>query len=96
MALFAIEYLYDPTQAAAMDEVRPEHRAHLRSLHDAGQIKLVGSWVDDPHPGALIAVEANDKDAALQVLKDDPFLSHNFILERKVHQWNVIIGSIQS
>lgn len=94
MALFAIEYFYDPAAAAKMDEVRPEHRAHLRSLHDQGIVKLVGSWVNDPHPGALIAVEAEAGEDALAALAEDPFFLAGFITERKVHKWNVIIGEI--
>ena len=47
MALFAIEYFYDSTAAEKMDEVRPDHRAHLRALHSQGIVKLLGSWVND-------------------------------------------------
>lgn len=94
MALFAIEYFYDPAAAAKMDEVRPDHRAHLRSLHDQGIVKLVGSWVDDPHPGALIAVEAESGEDALAALAEDPFFLAGFITDRKMHQWNVIIGEV--
>ena len=94
MALFAIEYFYDPAAAAKMDKVRPDHRAHLRGLHDQGIVKLVGSWVNDPHPGALIAVEAESSEDALTALAEDPFFLADFITERKVHQWNVIIGEI--
>lgn len=94
MALFAVEYFYDPAAAEKMNEVRPDHRAHLRGLHDKGIVKLVGSWVKDPHPGALIAVEADSAEDALGVLAEDPFFLAGFITERKVHQWNVIIGEI--
>lgn len=94
MALFAIEYFYDPAAAAKMDEVRPDHRAHLRGLHDQGIVKLVGSWVNDPRPGALIAVAAESAEDALTALAEDPFFLAGFITERKVHQWNVIIGEI--
>ena len=79
MALFAIEYFYDPAAAAKMDEVRPEHRAHLRDLHSQGIVKLVGSWVNDPHPGALIAVEAASGEDALTALAEDPFFLSGFI-----------------
>ena len=94
MALFAIEYFYDPAAAAKMDEVRPDHRAHLHGLYDQGIVKLVGSWVNDPHPGALIAVEAESGEDALTALAEDPFFLAGFITNRKVHQWNVIIGVI--
>lgn len=95
MALFAVEYVYDPTAAEKMDTIRPDHRAHLRKLAEKGSVKLVGSWVDDPNPGALLAIEAESHEGALEVLKNDPFFLNQFILERKVHQWNVIIGQIQ-
>ena len=94
MALFAIEYFYDPTAAAKMDEVRPDHRAHLRDLHSQGIVKLVGSWVNDSQPGALIAVEAESTEDALAALAEDPFFLAGFITSRKVHQWNVIIGEL--
>lgn len=94
MALFAIEYFYDPAAAAKMDEVRPDHRAHLRDLHSQGIVKLVGSWVNDSQPGALIAVEAESGADALATLAEDPFFLAGFITDRKVHQWNVIIGEI--
>lgn len=94
MALFAVEYFYDPAAASKMDEVRPDHRAHLRGLHNQGIVKLVGSWVNDLHPGALIAVEAESGEDALTALAEDPFFLAGFITERKVHQWNVIIGEI--
>lgn len=94
MALFAIEYFYDPAAAAKMDEVRPDHRAHLRDLHSQGIVKLVGSWVNDSQPGALIAVEAESGADALAALAEDPFFLAGFITSRKVHQWNVIIGEI--
>ncbi len=54
----------------------------------------MGSWVDDPHPGALIAVEAESGEDALTALAEDPFFLAGFITDRKVHQWNVIIGEI--
>ncbi|WP_215523257.1 YciI family protein [Varibaculum prostatecancerukia] len=94
MALFAVEYFYDPAAAEKMNEVRPDHRVHLRGLHAQGIVKLVGSWVDDPHPGALIAVEAESAEDALTALAEDPFFLAGFITDRKVHQWNVIIGEI--
>ena len=94
MALFAIEYFYDSTAAEKMDEVRPDHRAYLRDLHSQGIVKLVGSWVTDSQPGALIAVEAESGEDALAVLAEDPFFLAGFITSRKVHQWNVIIGEI--
>lgn len=54
----------------------------------------MGSWVNDPHPGALIAVAAESAEDALKALAEDPFFLAGFITDRKVHQWNVIIGEI--
>ena len=94
MALFAIEYFYDPAAASKMDEVRPDHRAHLRALHAQGIVSLVGSWVDDPHPGALIAVEAESAEDALTALAEDPFFLAAVITERKEQQSKVINAEI--
>ncbi|MDO5728799.1 MAG: YciI family protein [Actinomycetaceae bacterium] len=93
MATFIVEYTYDPSRATEMDEVRPAHRAHLSKLHDAGIIRLVGSW-KDPAPGALIIIEADSSEGALQALNEDPFYIAGFIKNRDAHPYTIVFGEL--
>lgn len=94
MATFIVEYTYDPRCAAEMDEVRPTHRAHLSQLHEAGIVRLVGSW-KEPAPGALIIVEADSTEAALQALNEDPFYQSGFIAQRNAHPYTIVFGELK-
>lgn len=93
MALFTVEYQYDSQFAAQMDQVRAEHRAHLRALHEQGLVKAAGSW-PTPAPGAFIFVEAEDESGALDILAEDPFLVNGFIAMRHAHPFNLVIGEL--
>ncbi|MDO5719735.1 MAG: YciI family protein [Actinomycetaceae bacterium] len=93
MATFIVEYTYDPSQTERMDEIRPRHRAHLSALYDAGVIRLVGSW-KEPAPGALIIVEADSSQAALEALANDPFLLSGVISKRVAHPYTIVFGEL--
>ncbi|OKL50029.1 YciI family protein [Boudabousia marimammalium] len=94
MSIYTVEYQYDPTKAAEMDEVRPDHRTHLRSLHEQGLVIAVGSW-PTPAPGAYLFVEAENEGHALDILAEDPFLAHGFIAMRTAHPFNLVIGELK-
>lgn len=93
MALFAVEYVYDPTRTAEMDPVRPLHRAHLGELHDRGVNVASGPWVGE-RPGALILLHADSAEGALAALAEDPFFVGGFVISRTARQWNPVIGEI--
>ena len=95
MSLYAVEYVYDPQKTEKIAQVKPEHRAHLSKLYQAGKLQAAGAWLDQPeHPGALLLVYAESAEDALDMLSEDPFLLAQVILERKVRHWQVPIGSI--
>ena len=93
MAIFTVEYKYDSTRATEMDELRPKHREFLGGLHEQGPVKLVGSW-PAPNPGAYAFIEAEDGQAALDLLNDDPFRKAGLIVERTVHPFNPVFGQL--
>ncbi|WP_312349781.1 YciI family protein [Actinomyces sp.] len=93
MALFAVEYVYDPARTSEMDPVRPLHRAHLGELHGRGVNVASGPWVGG-RAGALILVHADSEEAALDVLAEDPFFVQGFVISRTARQWNPVIGEI--
>lgn len=93
MALFAVEYVYDPTRTAEMDPVRPLHRAHLGELHDRDVSVASGPWVGE-RPGALILLHADSAEGALAALAEDPFFVRGFVISRTARQWNPVIGEI--
>ncbi|PFG43114.1 hypothetical protein ATJ88_1797 [Isoptericola jiangsuensis] len=93
MATFAVTYVYRP-DAAALDAVRPEHRAFLGELHARGVVRVSGPLpaTADAPGGALLVVEADDEQGALAVLADDPFRRADLIADRSVREWLPVIG----
>lgn len=86
---FAVEYDYSGS-LEALAEIRPEHRAFLRTLHDAGHLLASGPLPDDG--GALLLVTANDDDAAQALLTPDPFQRAGLVARVRVRRWNPVIG----
>jgi uncharacterized protein len=92
MSLFAVIYRY-VDDAATLDEHRPRHRDHLRSLYEAGHLVISGPLAEGGGPGALLIFRA---DAAEQVegwLEDDPFRVLELIVEREIRAWNPAFGA---
>ncbi len=95
MAVFAVTYVYAP-QPEKLDEFRPEHRAFLRALHEAGGLIVSGPLPasDDAPAGALLLLQADDVAAATSSIDDDPFRREGLIAERTVREWLPVIGSL--
>lgn len=93
MPTFAVEYVYDQ-RADERDRLRPEHRAHLRTLVDQGVLLASGPWSgsDAEPPGALLLVRADDGAAAVAAFDDDPFVRAGLVAERRARQWDPVIG----
>ena len=89
MAIIAVQYEYDATKLDALAAHRPAHRAHLKELHEAGILLASGHLGSN---GALIVVVAEDPEAALTVLGNDPLLGAGVIESRLARTWNPVIG----
>ncbi|ASR54586.1 YciI family protein [Cellulomonas sp. CW35] len=90
MATFAVRYTYDE-RTDARDHFRPEHRAYLAGLADAGALKGSGPWTDGA-PGALLVLVADDEDRLRAMLADDPFQREGLVAETEVRGWDVVLG----
>lgn len=92
MALYALTYDYidDPD---LVTEHRPEHRAYLRGLADAGELVLAGP-LGAPGPArGLLILNVESTDRVEQIAKDDPFTGYGCIVGTTVQEWTVSIGA---
>lgn len=88
--IYAVEYTYfdAPEQ---LNNTRPEHRAFLRSLLDAGSLLASGPLMEQA-PGALLIVRAADHESVTTLLASDPFAQAELIAKTTVRRWNPVIG----
>ena len=95
MAVFAVTYTYSP-DADRLAEFRPEHRAFLGGLNEAGSVIVSGPLPADDGGtgGALIIVDAPDADAVTALLDADPLHREDLVAERVVREWIPVIGSL--
>ncbi|MCA5893565.1 YciI family protein [Isoptericola sp. NEAU-Y5] len=94
MAVFAVTYVY-VSDAARLDDVRPDHRAFLGELHAQGVLHVSGPLPPSPDgapAGALLVVEAEDVTTALRVLDEDPFRRAGLLADRSAREWVPVIG----
>ncbi|GAA3822578.1 YciI family protein [Cellulomonas soli] len=90
MAVYAVQYTYvnDP---AALDAVRPEHRAYLQGLAEQGVALGTGPYVGGA-AGALLVLRTADRAGLDEALAGDPFARHALIADAAVREWNPVIG----
>jgi uncharacterized protein YciI len=89
--VIAVEYTYSSATAAARDEVRPDHRAWLSGLVDAGTVLSTGPYTDGS--GALILVSAADENAARALFESDPFARAGLIDGARFTEWRPVMGA---
>lgn len=83
-----IEYIQDKNKIA---EIRPTHRAYLKSLLDNGQLAASGPFTDDS--GALIIYEANTMDEAEALLQSDPFHQNGVFVQYEIRPWKPVMAN---
>mgnify|MGYP003327442984 FL=1 len=69
-----------------------EHRAYLRTLHEAGTLLAAGPM--DPRSGGMLLLRVSDTDAAAalnRVRDGDPFTVHG-LAQYELVQWKPVIG----
>lgn len=91
MTLFAVRYTYDD-RADVRDTVRPEHRAWLAGLAEAGSLLGSGPFADDDAPGALLVFRADDEAALRDLLTHDPFARERLVAQTEVRTWQLVLG----
>jgi uncharacterized protein YciI len=90
MPVYAVRYTY-VTDPAALDAVRPEHRAYLGGLAEEGVALGTGPWVGGD-AGALLVLRTDDRAALDDALAGDPFARHGLLAATDVREWNPVIG----
>lgn len=90
MSIFAVRYTYDE-RTEVRDAVRPEHRAWLAGLAEAGVLQGSGPFSDGA-PGALLVLRADDEPALRTVLAQDPFAREGLIALTEVRGWDLVLG----
>jgi len=91
VAYFAVEYAYSDETIPGRDEVRPDHRAWLGGLVDAGVVVSSGPYPDGS--GALIIFAESDLAAVEQRLNDDPFHKSDLIEAVRINEWKPVLGT---
>ena len=90
MTYYAVHYTYDST-SGALDAVRPAHRAYLASL--VGQLLVAsGPIVGSQPPAALLIMQGASPTEVEEALNADPFWEADLIVERRIEEWNPLIG----
>ncbi|MGR6520293.1 YciI family protein (plasmid) [Rhodococcus erythropolis] len=90
MPLYALEYRY-VDDAELVTRHRPEHRAYLRQIADAGQLILAGPLAA-PGAGGLLIFDVESQAAVEELADSDPFQIRGIIAGRSVRQWTLSIG----
>ncbi|MFF0814115.1 YciI family protein [Rhodococcus sp. NPDC003318] len=94
MPVIAVEYTYSDTTAAVRDTVRPDHRAWLGGLVDAGTVLSTGPYADGR--GALILVAAADAETARALFANDPFAKADLIESARFTEWTPVMGAFSA
>lgn len=92
MPIFAVmlEYGASPERIA---EVRPEHRAYLAGLLEAGKLVQAGKFADDS--GGLLIYETEDYAAAQEILANDPFSMKGVVTGASIKEWSIVLDRNQ-
>ncbi|MEU0500644.1 YciI family protein [Nocardia sp. NPDC005998] len=94
MPIFAVHYTYSDVTIEARDTFRPEHRAWLNGLVEAGSLLTSGPYADGS--GALLLFQVVDEAALEELLPQDPFARENLIDAVRAVQWLPVMGTFAS
>lgn len=94
MPIFAVHYTYSDGTVEGRDSFRPEHRAWLNGLIDAGALLSSGPYPDGS--GALLLFRAADEAALAELLPQDPFAREHLIDEVRAVEWLPALGTFAS
>lgn len=88
MAAFAALFEFTDDEALRL-QTRPAHREYLRSLLEAGKIRLSGPWADDT--GALVVYEAESMEEAQALLGADPYRTAGVLANARIREWRIVM-----
>ncbi|MFC6012674.1 YciI family protein [Nocardia lasii] len=91
MPIFAVHYTYTDATAADRASNRPEHRAWLNALVEAGTVLSSGPYPDGS--GALLIFRADDAATLDALLPQDPFAKLGLIEAVRPVEWLPVMGA---
>ncbi|MDI9977205.1 YciI family protein [Rhodococcus sp. IEGM 1307] len=91
MPLFALTYHYID-DSTLVSEHRPEHRAYLRQLADAGELVLAGPLGEPGPPSGLLILDVESVARVEELADNDPFHAHGIVKELSIQRWTLSIG----
>lgn len=71
----------------------PEHRDFMNDLDDRGLIYIAGPWVDGS--GAMVVMNVDSPEAAMEIMRDDPWAIHDNLVPDRAMAWNVMMNSLE-
>lgn len=88
MAWFVVETRYRKDKYGA---VRPRHREYLAKLAEDGTVAVAGPFGDDS--GAVILIQAEDREALQTVLDEDPYHLEDALESRTAREFTPTMGA---
>jgi uncharacterized protein len=70
--------------------VRPDHRAYLNRLVEAGTVTGAGPWADDT--GGFAIYQVGDRAELDRLLAEDPYTTERIAADRTVREWRLTLG----
>ena len=85
-----IEYAPSPEKIA---EIRPVHRQYQTKLKETGKLAIAGPFTDDS--GALMVYEADSKEEAENILRNDPFCVNGVFVSWVIRPWKTVMANVE-
>ena len=70
---------------------RDEHLALAHAAHGRGDLVLAGALAEPPD-GAVFVFRGDDRSAAEEFARDDPYVRNGVVTGWRVRQWTVVVG----
>ena len=93
MAVFAVTYTYTG-DVEARQAHRPAHREFLGRLAERGINRCSGPVGSGDNAGALLLIEADSEQQALDHLAGDPFRVNGVVADVSAREWAPVLGDL--
>ncbi|APT82455.1 YciI family protein [Corynebacterium ammoniagenes] len=96
MKYFAVIYDYNANNPR-LDEVRPQHREFIETLHNQEQILGSGPFTDSKR-GALIILKLDEDttvDDVVTIMDGDPYWIEEIVNKRDIREWGPVTASFE-
>jgi uncharacterized protein YciI len=91
MGYYAVRWTYTK-DAAKVDAARQPHVDYLKKLVADGTVAVAGGWTDGT--GGLVIFDVVGRAELAELLERDPFSTDGVIVDTKINEWKVALGSI--